>query len=247
MTKFPLLRAGQGMEITLAGNCIEFSSTVAPPIVAEITGTSGTNAAGATRYTWREMSVNQTGSVYEPTRGGRTGNGTISPAYELNNAPAEVGTIVLLRVRGSGTESQGQAVYEFALGGGGTTAKVVRVIADWSLFPQYTPVQATGMGWLYFANVLNDVGAAYGSPDAWVLPTAGETPGALRSTVLRDLGDYIGVQTANSYNDKPIYLVPNTYLTTYIPYSFVCGNNGLEITYQHLRIPNAISLGFITP
>jgi len=246
MSKFPLLRAGQGMEITLAGNCIEFSSTVAPPIVAEITGTSGTNAAGATKYTWREMSVNKTGSVYEPTRGGRTGTGAANPAYELNDAPAEAGTIVLLRVRGSGTESQGQAVYEFSLGGGGTTVKVVRVIADWSAFPQYTPVQVTGIGWLYFAYVLSDLGGAY-SVDAWVLPTAGETPGALRSTVLRDLGDYIGVQTSINYLEKPIFLVPNTYLATYIPYSFTCGDNGLEITYQQLRIPNAISLGFVSP
>lgn len=235
------------MEITLAGNAIEFASTVPPPIVARITGTAGVSPSGQTIYTWEEMSPSPAGDKYAVTRGGRVGDGTVNPAYEINNATADTGTIVLLRARGAGSSSQGQTIYEYALGGGGSTVKVLRVIADWSNASQYTPVQAPGLGYLYYANILDDTGSSYGQPDSFVLPTAPESPGPERSTVLRHLGDYIGIKTANLHQDTPIYLVPNTYYTTWVPYSFVCGDNGLEITYQQLRIPNGISLGFNTP
>jgi len=258
MNKFPLLRAGQGMEITLAGNCIEFASTVAPPIVARITGTAGTNDAGATIYTWEEMSPDTTGSAYEVTRGGRTGNGTSNPAYELNNATAEIGTIVLLRVRGSGSDSQGQAIFEFSLcgGGNGTTVSALRVIADWTSLPDYQPIGVSGVGTIYYAYLFSDAAQTYsapsGYPSAFVLPTVGGISGT-KSTTLAHLGDYLGVLTALTHEDpldgidKPIYLVPNSYFQTYVPYLFACGDNGLQVTYQTLRIPNGISLGFNTP
>jgi len=226
MNKFPLLRAGQGMEITLAGNCIEFSSTVAPPIVARITGTAGTNDAGATIYTWEEMSPDTTGSAYEVTRGGRTGDGTSNPAYELNDATAETGTIVLLRVRGSGTDSQGQAIYEFSLGGGGGKAGRAAILLVQSAI--------AGESALYLCSKKDWDGTAWVSSSAVAKFIGSGTP------VLNK--HYLGVyQTEYDYTATntvyPLYGVPLEVEEISVVTDITCTEAGLIVTSKTYAIP----------
>lgn len=125
--KLPLLRAGEGATIAMAGNAIEIGTAGTKPIVARITGSYGTSESGNTIYMWEEMTVAGTGQDYELKDFGIIGDGETNQAFEMNNLPAATGRIVRLRVRGAGSENRGQINYEFDLGGGGSGSTISSV------------------------------------------------------------------------------------------------------------------------
>ena len=120
--KLPLLRAGEGATLSMAGNAIEIGTAGTRPIVARITGSYGTSESGNTIYMWEEMTVAGTGQDYELKDFGIIGDGETNQAFEMNNLPAATGRIVRLRVRGAGSENRGQINYEFDLGGSGASS-----------------------------------------------------------------------------------------------------------------------------
>lgn len=125
--KLPLLRAGEGATLSMAGNAIEIGTAGTRPIVARITGSYGTSESGNTIYMWEEMTVAGTGQDYELKDFGIIGDGETNQAFEMNNLPAATGRIVRLRVRGAGSENRGQINYEFDLGGGGSGSTISSV------------------------------------------------------------------------------------------------------------------------
>ena len=125
--KLPLLRAGEGATLSMAGNAIEIGTAGPRPIVARITGSYGTSESGNTIYMWEEMTVAGTGQDYELKDFGIIGDGETNQAFEMNNLPAATGRIVRLRVRGAGSENRGQINYEFDLGGGGSGSTISSV------------------------------------------------------------------------------------------------------------------------
>lgn len=125
--KLPLLRAGEGATLSMAGNAIEIGTAGTRPIVARITGSYGTSESGNTIYMWEEMTVAGTGQDYELKDFGIIGDGETNQAFEMNNLPAATGRIVRLRVRGAGSENRGQVNYEFDLGGGGSGSTISSV------------------------------------------------------------------------------------------------------------------------
>ena len=125
--KLPLLRAGEGATLSMAGNAIEIGTAGTKPIVARITGSYGTSESGNTIYLWEEMTVAGTGQDYELKDFGIIGDGETNQAFEMNNLPAATGRIVRLRVRGAGSENRGQINYEFDLGGGGSGSTISSV------------------------------------------------------------------------------------------------------------------------
>ena len=125
--KLPLLRAGEGATLSMAGNAIEIGTAGTKPIVARITGSYGTSESGNTIYMWEEMTVAGTGQDYELKDFGIIGDGKTNQAFEMNNLPAATGRIVRLRVRGAGSENRGQINYEFDLGGGGSGSTISSV------------------------------------------------------------------------------------------------------------------------
>ena len=129
--KLPLLRAGEGATLSMAGNAIEIGTAGTKPIVARITGSYGTSESGNTIYMWEEMTVAGTGQDYELKDFGIIGDGETNQAFEMNNLPAATGRIVRLRVRGAGSENRGQINYEFDLGGGsGSTISSVQCVGN---------------------------------------------------------------------------------------------------------------------
>ena len=125
--RLPLLRAGEGATLSMAGNAIEIGTAGTKPIVARITGSYGTSESGNTIYMWEEMTVAGTGQDYELKDFGIIGDGETNQAFEMNNLPAATGRIVRLRVRGAGSENRGQINYEFDLGGGGSGSTISSV------------------------------------------------------------------------------------------------------------------------
>ena len=129
--KLPLLRAGEGATLSMAGNAIEIGTAGTKPIEARITGSYGTSESGNTIYMWEEMTVAGTGQDYELKDFGIIGDGETNQAFEMNNLPAATGRIVRLRVRGAGSENRGQINYEFDLGGGsGSTISSVQCVGN---------------------------------------------------------------------------------------------------------------------
>lgn len=77
-------------------------------IVAEITAQTG---SAPYVYSWKEKVIDPGTGGYVDADPGRTGSTTDSPAYEINDADVDVGTLVFLRVKGA---SEGTLEYEFS-------------------------------------------------------------------------------------------------------------------------------------
>lgn len=84
------------------------------PFVVEITGVTG---SAPYVYSWKEKILDPTGTDYLDAEGGRTGDGTNQPLYEINDTSVATGTLVMARVRGI---QDGDLVYEFAAPSAGT-------------------------------------------------------------------------------------------------------------------------------
>jgi hypothetical protein len=206
-----------------------------------------------------EQQVDKTGGAYADMPGGRSGN----LAVELNDNQTEIDTIVRLNPRGAGTDKQNQTFLEFSLGGGGTTIQIVRAIAQWTQGSANAPVYVSQIGWLFQAYLLDSVTGQptydqNGIVKVFIRTTYPEgqvqpVNGVYTSTVLKDQGDYFGILTGQTQLEPvlnmelPIYLVPNSYTERLIPTYFACTDNGLQITYERIRIPNGVSNGTYIP
>ena len=218
--KFPLLRAGQGMAITLAGNAIEFASTVPPLIIAKITGQFGTNTSGKIIYTWKEMIPDESGGEYIDKPNGLIGTGEANPALELNNVNIEKDTIVFLRERGVGTDSKGQVIYEFESGKGSGSAEIILITGP--LIGQYYP-----------GNIVKLVNNTWTNSDNIYVSIAG-------NQILVTGFYYTGIFQSNfilGETSTPIYGIAGSTLRITVVTDITCVSGTLVVTKKTYDIP----------
>lgn len=136
-----MLRAGDGLQLTFDGGTGEISLIRPDWFIAEITGNnavygsgsgsgssgsgSGSGSSGSgcpTAYKWKKKVPASNGCAYEDERPGISGDGVANPAYAIGGGGIiPTGSIVVMRLRGSGSSSKYAPIYEFIAGGSATS------------------------------------------------------------------------------------------------------------------------------
>lgn len=153
-----------------------------PAKITAVTSGSG-NFVGYFVYSWIEQQFNSITGVYSNVPNGRSGNATISPAFEINNdGTVPIGSFVWMRFKGAVSNNE---IWEFerTAGGGGVVISVQGIV-DMTTIPTTTGSTAVQTPSILTFDAFSGIYVGNATDDGTIVEIRGIASGLIQAGVV---------------------------------------------------------------